>query len=196
MGQRADDLAELAHCHRKVDRLSDYRYHRNKRKDNDQGNWWLPSLQHCKYNLSTTEGNLNNHIGVPLTLRLTHDHEMAVIEMGASHPSDIKELVDIAQPPNYGIITNVGRAHLEGFGSFEGVDQKQRVNYTTNKRRTKGKIFINQINKYLKEIANESNRSHRPVPMKRLLPRCSQLQSHPTFEWRQQGKKSTVGKPI
>mgnify|MGYP004641356373 FL=1 len=74
-----------------------------------------------KYNLLYTQGNLNNHIGVPLTLlRLTKEHQLAVVEMGASHPGDIKELVDIAEP-DYGIITNVGKAHLQGFGSFEGV---------------------------------------------------------------------------
>ena len=74
-----------------------------------------------KYNILYTLGNLNNHIGVPLTLlRLKPEHELGIIEMGASHPGDIKELVDIAEP-DYGIITNVGKAHLEGFGSFEGM---------------------------------------------------------------------------
>lgn len=71
-----------------------------------------------KYNVLYTLGNLNNPIGVPLTLlRLTTEHELGVVEMGASHPGDIKELVEIAEP-DYGIITNVGKAHLEGFGSF------------------------------------------------------------------------------
>ena len=74
-----------------------------------------------KYNLYYTQGNLNNQIGVSLTLlSITRAHEMAIVEMGASHPGDIKELVEIAEP-NFGLITNVGRAHLEGFGSFEGV---------------------------------------------------------------------------
>lgn len=74
------------------------------------------------YKLLYTEGNLNNHIGVPLTLlRLTAEHQMALIEMGASHPGDIDELCQIAQP-NYGLITNIGVAHLEGFGSIEGVE--------------------------------------------------------------------------
>ena len=68
-----------------------------------------------------TEGNLNNHIGVPLTLLdLTHSHRIAVIEMGASKPGDIKELCDIAEP-DLGLITNIGQAHLEGFGGFQGV---------------------------------------------------------------------------
>lgn len=72
-------------------------------------------------NILFTEGNLNNHIGVPLTLlRLNTSHEIAIIEMGANKPGDIHELVEIAEP-THGIITNVGRAHLEGFGSLEGV---------------------------------------------------------------------------
>ena len=76
-----------------------------------------------KYRVVATEGNLNNSIGVPLTLlRIGPDTEIAVVEMGASHPGDIKELVEIALP-NYGLITNVGKAHLLGFGSFEGVMQ-------------------------------------------------------------------------
>ncbi|MBL7945698.1 MAG: UDP-N-acetylmuramoyl-tripeptide--D-alanyl-D-alanine ligase [Flavobacteriales bacterium] len=68
-----------------------------------------------------TSGNLNNHIGVPLTLlRLTAEHRIAIIEMGANHVGDIAELVGIAEP-THGLITNIGRAHLEGFGSYEGV---------------------------------------------------------------------------
>jgi UDP-N-acetylmuramoyl-tripeptide--D-alanyl-D-alanine ligase len=74
-----------------------------------------------KYRVLYTQGNLNNSIGVPLTLlKLTADHDVAVVEMGASHPGDIKELVELVEP-QYGLITNVGRAHLLGFGSFEGV---------------------------------------------------------------------------
>ncbi len=74
-----------------------------------------------KYNCFATKGNLNNHIGVPLSLLLlTKEHELAVIEMGASKPGDIEELCNIAFP-DYGIITNIGRAHLEGMGGFEGV---------------------------------------------------------------------------
>ena len=73
------------------------------------------------HNVLSTIGNLNNSIGVPLTvLRLKAEHTIAVIEMGASHPGDIEELVNVANP-TYGIITNVGRAHLQGFGSYEGV---------------------------------------------------------------------------
>ena len=74
-----------------------------------------------KYNVLYTQGNLNNHIGVPLTLlRMREDHNIAIIEMGANHPGEIHILTDIACP-DYGIITNVGMAHLEGFGNIEGV---------------------------------------------------------------------------
>ena len=74
-----------------------------------------------KYNVLATEGNLNNHIGVPLTvLKITGKHEIAIIEMGANHPGEIAFLCTISKP-DYGLITNVGKAHLEGFGSLEGV---------------------------------------------------------------------------
>lgn len=112
----------------------------------------LAAVLSSKYNILYTEGNFNNHIGVPLTLlRLTRDHEMAVIEMGASRPGDIKDLVNIAQP-NYGIITNVGRAHLQGFGSFEGVVKTKGELYDYM-RQTKGLIFIKKDNKDLQAIA-------------------------------------------
>ena len=74
-----------------------------------------------KYNIIYTQGNFNNQLGVPLTvLRIKPDAEMAVVEMGASHPGDIDELTNIGEP-NYVIITNIGRAHLRDFGGYEGV---------------------------------------------------------------------------
>jgi UDP-N-acetylmuramoyl-tripeptide--D-alanyl-D-alanine ligase len=74
-----------------------------------------------KYKVLATKGNLNNHIGVPLTLlSITKDHEMAIIEMGANHQGEIEMLCKIAEP-DFGIITNIGKAHLEGFGGIEGV---------------------------------------------------------------------------
>lgn len=121
-------LQQLAHRHRKVLGIPIIGITGTNGKTTTKE--LLAAVLSTKFNLLYTEGNLNNHIGVPLTLlRLTHDHEMAVIEMGASHPGDIKELAEIVLP-NYGIITNVGRAHLEGFGSFEGV-VKQKGNCTT-----------------------------------------------------------------
>lgn len=82
-----------------------------------------------KYSVLATKGNLNNHIGVPLTLlQLKQHHEIAIIEMGANRFKDIEELCTIAEP-NYGIITNIGKAHLEGFGSFDGVLKTKRELY-------------------------------------------------------------------
>ncbi len=99
-----------------------------------------------KYNVLYTLGNLNNPIGVPLTLlRLTTEHELGVVEMGASHPGDIKELVEIAEP-DYGIITNVGKAHLEGFGSFEGVIRTKGELYDYLRRQGNSTIFLHQDN--------------------------------------------------
>ncbi|MDD3322265.1 MAG: UDP-N-acetylmuramoyl-tripeptide--D-alanyl-D-alanine ligase [Paludibacter sp.] len=105
-----------------------------------------------KYNILFTQGNLNNHIGVPLTLlKLKPEHEIAIVEMGANHPEEIRELCEIARP-NFGIITNVGKAHLEGFGSFEGVKKTKSELYTYIFRNGKN-IFINKDNKHLVQMA-------------------------------------------
>lgn len=99
-----------------------------------------------------TQGNLNNHIGVPLTLLgLQSRHDLAVIEMGASHPGDIKELVEIAEP-DYGIITNVGKAHLKGFGSLEGVIRTKGELYDFLRRRGNATVFVHHDNPYLMEM--------------------------------------------
>lgn len=105
-----------------------------------------------KYNVLYTQGNFNNHIGVPKTLlRLNRQHEMAVIEMGANHPGEIKTLVNIVEP-DYGIITNVGKAHLLGFGSFEGVLKTKGELYDFL-REHDGKVFVNENNPHLMGIA-------------------------------------------
>ncbi|MCF0193315.1 MAG: UDP-N-acetylmuramoyl-tripeptide--D-alanyl-D-alanine ligase, partial [Prevotella sp.] len=105
-----------------------------------------------KYNVLYTQGNFNNHLGVPLTLlRLREEHEIAVVEMGANHPGEIKDLVNIVEP-HYGLITSVGRAHLEGFGSFEGVIKTKGELYDYL-REHNGKVFLNNDNEYLVPIA-------------------------------------------
>ena len=102
-----------------------------------------------KYNVLYTQGNYNNDIGVPKTLfRLTSEHEIAVIEMGASHPGDIKTLAETAEP-TCGLITNVGRAHLQGFGSFEGVVKTKCELYDFLRTRQDGLIFLNADNEHL-----------------------------------------------
>lgn len=152
----------------------------------------LASVLATKFNVLATEGNLNNQIGVPLTLlRMNPDHEIAVVEMGASHPGDINELVHIVAP-NYGLITNVGCAHLEGFGSFEGVLHTKGELYDYL-RHTNGKIFINQENKDLMGIAHGLEQitygQHEGA-----FAVGHVVESNPflTFDWKQQGKIHVV----
>ena len=119
----------------------------------------LATVLSTKYNIHYTQGNLNNQIGVPLTLlQITRAHEMAIVEMGASHPGDINELVDIAEP-NCGLITNVGRAHLEGFGSFEGVQRTKQELYDYLVAHN-GTIFRNADNPYLAAMENNATQCH------------------------------------
>ena len=103
------------------------------------------------YNVLCTQGNLNNSIGVPLTVMgLKPEHEYAIIEMGASHPGDIKELVEVSQP-DFGLITNVGKAHLLGFGSFEGVKRTKGELYDWL-RGHNGIAFVNRDNEHLQQM--------------------------------------------
>lgn len=107
-----------------------------------------------KYKVMHTEGNFNNDVGVPKTLlRLNGDHEIAVVEMGASHPGDIKQLVDYVEP-TCGLITNVGRAHLQGFGSFEGVMKTKGELYDFLKAHG-ALTFLNTSNEHLVQMADE-----------------------------------------
>jgi UDP-N-acetylmuramoyl-tripeptide--D-alanyl-D-alanine ligase len=100
------------------------------------------------FNVLATKGNLNNHIGVPLTLLTVNStHEIAIIEMGANKPYDISELCEIAEP-THGIITNIGAAHLEGFGSFEGV-LKTKLELFHSISKQNGFIIINADDKVL-----------------------------------------------
>ena len=152
----------------------------------------IASVLAQKYRVLKTDANFNNELGLSLTVfRLREEDEMAVLEMGASHPGDIKELVDIVHP-NYGIITNVGRAHLEGFGSFEGVIRTKGELYDYI-RRSKGKIFIKKENEYLQSIAkgieqitygngDDAFASGQVVSCDPFL----------VFNWKQQGKLHTV----
>ncbi len=107
-----------------------------------------------KFNVLCTEGNLNNHIGVPLTLlRLRPQHEIAIIEMGANKPLDIDELCKIALP-TMGIITNIGKAHLEGFINFEGV-LKTKSELFDHVRANNGKLLVNADDPILSEAAQK-----------------------------------------
>ena len=104
-----------------------------------------------------TKGNLNNHIGVPLTiLTITKAHQIAIIEMGANHIGEIKLLCEITQP-NYGVITNIGLAHLEGFKSLEGIQRAKKELYDYIKL-SNGSIFINNEDKFLNIISTDIKR--------------------------------------
>lgn len=110
-----------------------------------------------KYITLATEGNLNNHIGVPLTLlKLRPDHEFAIIEMGANHKGEIAELCEIADP-DFGLITNIGSAHLEGFGGIEGVKQGKSELYKYIKLKG-GKCFVNGDDTVLYDLAFDNDK--------------------------------------
>ena len=102
-----------------------------------------------KYKVLATQGNLNNHIGVPLTLlKLKPDHEIGIIEMGANHPGEIATLSEIVNP-NWGFITNFGKAHLEGFGSLDGVI------------RSKSELYVHLINNKQNILINADDSEQR-----------------------------------
>lgn len=110
-----------------------------------------------KNKVLATIGNLNNHIGVPLTLlRITKEHEIAIIEMGANHQGEIAELCSIAEP-DFGIITNIGKAHLEGFGGLEGVKKGKGELYTFIQE-NKGKLFVHGDDEVLMELAGSNEK--------------------------------------
>lgn len=111
-----------------------------------------------RYRVLYTQGNLNNHIGVPLTLlRLRPgEHDIAIIETGANHPGEIAFLTNIVQP-DYGLITNVGRAHLEGFGSFEGVKNTKGELYDYLGQKATAHIFVNKSNSDLQDMLAQRN---------------------------------------
>jgi UDP-N-acetylmuramoyl-tripeptide--D-alanyl-D-alanine ligase len=110
-----------------------------------------------KYKTLATEGNLNNHIGVPLTLlKLRKEHEFAIIEMGANHQGEINELCEIADP-DFGLITNIGKAHLEGFGGIEGVKKGKSEMYRYLKAKH-APIFINGDDDVLHDLAKDNDK--------------------------------------
>ncbi|WP_065220722.1 MULTISPECIES: UDP-N-acetylmuramoyl-tripeptide--D-alanyl-D-alanine ligase [Butyricimonas] len=110
-----------------------------------------------KYKTVATKGNLNNHIGVPLTLlSMDADTEFGIVEMGANHPGEIKDLCEIAEP-DYGIITNIGYAHLEGFGSYENIIETKSALYKSVMSK-EGILFVNSQDELLCRLSEESKR--------------------------------------
>lgn len=110
-----------------------------------------------KYKTVATKGNLNNHIGVPLTLlSMDADTEFGIVEMGANHPGEIKDLCEIAEP-DYGIITNIGYAHLEGFGSYENIIETKSALYRSVMAK-QGSLFVNAQDELLCRLSEGSKR--------------------------------------
>lgn len=142
-------LQDLAHYHRKKFDLPIIGITGSNGKTSTKE--LINAVLSTKYNVLATAGNLNNHIGVPLTvLQINEQHEIAIIEMGASKHGDIKELADIAEP-TIGIITNIGKAHLEGFKNFEGVLTTKKELYDSIEK-NRGKIVVNSDDSILKGI--------------------------------------------
>lgn len=112
----------------------------------------IAAVLNKRYRTHYTEGNLNNHIGVPLTLlSIPLDSEMAVIEMGANHQGEIRDLCAICKP-DFGMITNIGKAHLEGFGGAEGVIKGKKELYDYFEMNG-GKVFVNGDDKLLSDLS-------------------------------------------
>lgn len=117
----------------------------------------LNAVLNTRYQTLATIGNLNNHIGVPLTLlRLNKQHQIAVIEMGANHCHEIEALCHIAEP-GFGIVTNIGKAHLEGFGGIQGVIRAKSEMYSFLKNDV-GTSFVNADDNLLMERSSENKR--------------------------------------
>ena len=152
----------------------------------------IRSVLDKKYRVMATEGNFNNDVGVPKTLfRLNPEYEIAIVEMGASHPGDIKTLVETAEP-TCGLISNVGKAHLLGFGSFEGVIHTKGEMYDYLAAREDGLIFVNVDNAYLTGIlpdgVNTVGYTHHEGDTKSLV--CGQIIACDPFlrlKWRENG---------
>ena len=152
----------------------------------------IAAVLKSRYNVLNTEGNLNNHIGVPLTLlRLRKEHEMAVIEMGANHPGEIADLCAIAQP-TCGLITNVGKAHLEGFGSFENIVKTKSELYDFLKTNN-GILFLDNENPILRGKA-AGMEAYRYGTSDDLFVAGSIAASDPflTIEWRVAGESRKI----
>lgn len=115
------------------------------------------SVLSVKFKVYATQGNLNNHIGVPLSLlSIPEDSQIAVIEMGANHPGEIADLCQLSLP-DYGIVTNVGKAHLEGFGSFENIVKTKTALYEAV-RQNHGKVFVSEKSRILMNASGDMER--------------------------------------
>lgn len=153
----------------------------------------LTSVLSQEYNVIATQGNLNNHIGVPLTLlRIRKEHEIAIVEMGASHVGEIRFLAEMAEP-NYGLITNLGHAHIEGFGSFENVVKAKGELYEYIRGTRDGKIFIDCDNTLLREMAEGITSIHYGLEEDLFISgKVLAIRPYLEFEWKFGNKRHKV----
>jgi len=147
----------------------------------------VSSVLQSEKEIIATKGNLNNHIGVPLTLlSIKRETEIAVVEMGANHIGEIAALCKIAQPDS-GLITNIGKAHLEGFGSFEGVVKAKSELYS-HLRKTKGKIIVNADDSLLMELSDGISRITYGNNIAEVQGKLLNTHPHLAFEWKGKNK--------
>jgi len=149
-------LQELAHYHRKKTAVEVLAITGSNGKTTTKE--LLAAVLSKKFNVLATSGNLNNHIGVPLTILGLKDEELAVIEMGANHPGEINLLCEIANP-DVGIITNIGKAHLEGFGGIDGVAQAKGELYDFLAKND-GMALVNGSESRLQDMASQRSVKH------------------------------------
>jgi UDP-N-acetylmuramoyl-tripeptide--D-alanyl-D-alanine ligase len=146
-----DTLQKLANYHRKQQKIPFIGITGSNGKTTTKE--LIAAVLRRKYRVCATEGNLNNHIGVPLTLLSVNNHDIAIVEMGANHTGEIAALCSIADP-DFGIITNIGKAHLGGFGSPEGVIMAKSELYHHLAIR-KARAFVDSGNPLLLRLARE-----------------------------------------
>ncbi len=185
----ADDclktLQQLANCHRRQFKIPFLGITGTNGKTTTKE--LIAKVLESHYSVLYTQGNLNNHIGVPLTLlKLKSHHEFAIIEMGANHQGEIKELAEIAEP-NYGLITNIGKAHIEGFGSLEGVKRTKEELYTYLSQQEDSLIFRFTDDENLKELSQNKDFNQITYGINEdgdVTGRITSLTPYAYFEWK------------
>ena len=150
----------------------------------------IQAVLSCRYVTTATKGNLNNHIGVPLTVLAIDDSvEMAIVEMGANHVGEIAQLCEIAMP-THGLITNIGHVHIEGFGSFEGVikGKSELYNYL---HQHQGVVFVNSTDPVLKKASKHLNQ---PItyPQQEDFYHCQLVEESPSVVYRSENEEVTT----
>ena len=152
----------------------------------------IGSVLNSTFNVLVTDGNLNNHIGVPLTLlALNKNHEIAIIEMGANHIGEIKYLSNIAEP-THGVITNIGIAHIEGFGSIEGVLKAKKELYDFIEEND-GILFCNYDEKILMDnIPNKTSTYFYGKNSKYISGEIEKTNRFISFSWKSENYKSAI----